>query len=76
LGIALMALAIAAPAIVYYGFFIASQHCLRCKESIVVPPSSYYPVAVFFAVVTPLRVPFSCPHCGAPTPLVSRREAP
>jgi hypothetical protein len=68
LGTTLIALAIAAAGIVYYGFFIASQHCPKCKESVVVPWSSYY--ALFFAVVMPFRVPFYCPHCAALTPFV------
>lgn len=74
LGTALIALAIAAPAILCYGFFIASQHCARCKESVVGPWSAYEPVVAFFAVVTPLRVPLYCPHCGARTPFIGQRE--
>jgi hypothetical protein len=68
LGVALIALAVAGPAIFYYGYFIASQHCANCWESIVVPYSSYEPVMFFFAVVTPFRVPLQCPHCNAVTP--------
>jgi hypothetical protein len=66
--VALIALVVAAPAIVYYGYFIASQRCAKCRESVVVPYSSYDPVMGFFAVVTPFRVPLRCPHCDAQTP--------
>jgi hypothetical protein len=68
LGVALTGLAITGPAIFYYGYFIASQQCANCRESIVVPYSSYEPVMVLFAVVTPFRVPLQCPHCNALTP--------
>jgi hypothetical protein len=67
LGTALLALGIAGTAIVYYGYFIASQRCSNCRESIVVPYSSYEPTIIFFAVITPFRVPVRCPHCGAMT---------
>jgi hypothetical protein len=66
--VALAALAIAGAAIVCYGYFIASQRCSNCKESVVVPWSASEPAMLFFAFVTPLRVPLRCPHCGAQTP--------
>jgi hypothetical protein len=74
LAVAIAGLAVAGAAIVCYGRFIASQHCSKCRESVVVPWSSYDPAIVFFAVVTPLRVPLRCPHCGARTPFSSHTE--
>ena len=67
LAAALIALVIAGAAIFYYGYFISSQHCAVCSESIVVPYSSYEPTMVFLALVAPFRVPLRCPHCGAST---------
>ena len=68
LGVALIALAIAGPAIFYYGYFIASQNCANCRESMVMPYSSAEPGMTFFALVTPLLIPLRCPHCNAVTP--------
>ena len=67
LAVALVALGISGAAILYYGYFVASQHCAICKESVVVPYSSYEPTMVFFALVTPFRVPLRCPQCNALT---------
>lgn len=68
LAVAVLALAVSGPAVVYYGYFIASQLCVRCGQSIVVPWSSYQPEMALFAVATPLRVPLQCPHCNTKTP--------
>ena len=68
LGAAWVALAAAGPAIFYYGYFIASQHCTNCRESMVLPYSSAEPGMTLFALATPLRIPLKCPHCNAVTP--------
>ena len=74
LGVALIALAIAGPAIFYYGYFIASQHCANCWESMLVPYSTSEPGMTFFALITPLRIPLRCPHCNAVTPWTRKVE--
>jgi hypothetical protein len=50
--------------IVYYGYFLASQTCGKCRESIVDLSSVPWHVAYFFA---PFHVPLRCPHCRTVT---------
>lgn len=71
---ALIALLIAAPALVCYGYYVASQHCARCRESIFGGDDPHGVLGEYIAFITPLRVPLQCPHCRALTPWTLVRD--
>jgi hypothetical protein len=59
-------LLVIAPGIVFYGYFLSSQLCSRCREP-VFDLSRHYILWRLAALAAPLHVPIRCPHCGAGT---------
>ena len=55
-----------APGIICYGYFLSSQVCVRCGNSIF-DLSGTYVLWRIVALFAPLHVPFKCPHYGAAT---------
>lgn len=60
----LLVVALLFPAIICYGFYIASLCCHRCGQSYLLFHGDYH-VQKFLIMFSSLHVPSQCRHCGA-----------